>query len=118
MSGMNAATGRRLKGLAHIAQSIAKILTTRIGTRVARRPIGSELPDLVDAPHHDATRLRVYAATATALMRYEPRIKVTRVILGEADTTGTAPTIDIEAYTVDAGEFLSTSVALSARSTK
>lgn len=116
MSGMNAATGRRLAGLAHIMQSIAKILTTRIGTRLARRAFGSELPDLIDAPHNNATRLRVYAATATALMRHEPRVKVTRVTLGMADTAGTAPTIDIEAYTVDAGEFVSTSVSLSARS--
>jgi len=49
MKGMNASTGRASGGLQHLYQSIAKILTTPVGTRVKRREFGSELPELVDA---------------------------------------------------------------------
>ena len=72
MKGMNAKTGRATTGLDHLYQSIDKILTTPIGTRIARRDFGSELPELVDAPNNATTRVRLYAATATALMRWEP----------------------------------------------
>ncbi|WP_208531402.1 GPW/gp25 family protein, partial [Pseudomonas aeruginosa] len=67
---MNAHTGGAIDRLAHIRQSIVDILTTRIGTRVMRREYGSQLPELIDAPFNDTTRLQVYAATAMALMRW------------------------------------------------
>ncbi|MBG4169896.1 GPW/gp25 family protein, partial [Pseudomonas aeruginosa] len=60
---MNAHTGGAIDRLAHIRQAIADILTTRIGTRVMRREYGSQLPELIDAPFNDTTRLQVYAAT-------------------------------------------------------
>lgn len=41
---MNAHTGGAIDRLAHIRQSIADILTTRIGSRVMRREYGSQLP--------------------------------------------------------------------------
>lgn len=112
MNGMNAQTGRALSGLAHIYQSIAKILTTPLGSRVERRDFGSELPDLIDAPYNSATRVRLYAATVTALMRQEKRVKVTRVRL--ADTAGAphAPVLDIEGYAIETGDTISTSVQL------
>lgn len=81
MRGMQADTGRPLEGLAHLAQSIADILTTPIGSRVMRRDYGSNLPDLIDQPMNGVTRLRVFAATAGALQRWEPRIRLTRVAL-------------------------------------
>ncbi len=64
---------------AHLAQSIADILTTPRGTRVMRRDYGSDLLDLVDAPMNGETLIDVYAATADALDRWEPRLKLTRV---------------------------------------
>mgnify|MGYP006175739793 CR=1 FL=1 len=76
---MNRETGAALGLVEHIAQSITDILTTRIGTRVMRREYGSQLPDLIDWPHNAATRLQAYAATAMALMRWEPRIRVIEV---------------------------------------
>jgi phage baseplate assembly protein W len=81
MTGMNAATGRVIDGLAHIRQSIANILTTPIGSRVMRRDYGSEVPDLIDQPLNGATQLRIYAATAHAVMLWEPRISLTGVQL-------------------------------------
>jgi phage baseplate assembly protein W len=81
MSGMNARTGRAMSGIAHICQSLADILTTRIGTRVMRRDYGSEVPDLIDQPLNGATVLRIYAATTHAVLLWEPRISLTAIVL-------------------------------------
>lgn len=81
MMGMNAATGRNLAGLDHLRQSVADILTTPIGSRIRRRRYGSEVPELIDQPLHSATQLRIYAATAFALRRWEPRLQLTAVQL-------------------------------------
>lgn len=77
MKGMNAANGRALSGLDHIRQSLADIITTPIGSRVMRRHYGSEVPELIDQPLNGATTLRIYAATAHAVLLWEPRIALT-----------------------------------------
>ena len=81
MRGMSAITGAPIDGLAHLQQSIADILTTPVGSRVMRRDYGSQLPQLIDQPYNNATRIRLYAAIATALMRWEPRVRLTRVAI-------------------------------------
>jgi len=86
MKGMDAKTGRLIDGAAHLSQSISKCISTPLYTRIGRRLFGSELFDLIDAPANAATRLRLYAAVATALMTYEPRLRLTRVSL-ELDLT-------------------------------
>lgn len=88
MSGMHHATGKRLTDEAHIAQSIADILTTPVGSRVMRRDYGSRLPELVDMPMNAATRLLIAAASAGAIRRWEPRIRLSRVQLSSGDVTG------------------------------
>ncbi|WJD60882.1 GPW/gp25 family protein [Pseudomonas kurunegalensis] len=108
---MNSLTGGNLGESEHIAQSIADILTTRIGTRVMRREYGSLLPDLIDHPANDVTRLRAYAATAMALARWEPRILMHRVQLQSASLQGQA-VMDIECTVVDTNEPLKLSVPL------
>jgi len=85
MRGMEAATGKPLEGDAHLAQSVGRILSTPIGTRVGRRDFGSLLPELVDQPANAASRIRIFAATALALKRWEPRIRVTRVALEQPE---------------------------------
>lgn len=80
MSGMDATTGRRLDDVAHIRQSIKNILTTRIGSRVMRRDYGSLLPELIDHPTNPVNQLRLMAATVMAVTRWEPRVKLTRVL--------------------------------------
>ncbi len=70
-----------MSNLAHVRQSIQKILTTPLGSRVMRRDFGSRIPDLVDAPLNAANRLRVIAATAEAVIRWEPRIRVSRITI-------------------------------------
>lgn len=81
MRGMQSGTGKPLSGLEHLAQSIADILTTPIGSRVMLHEYGSALPELIDQPMNKLTRQRLFAATATALQRWEPRIRLTKVSL-------------------------------------
>ncbi len=76
MNGIDATSGKRLSGLAHLRQSITDILTTPIGARVMRRDYGSRLYELVDAPLNRATLLDIFAATAEALDTWEPRLEV------------------------------------------
>lgn len=81
MNGMNRTTGRALDSIDHLRQSIADILTTPIGSRVMRRDYGSRLPELIDQPDNGATRVRVISAVVDALMRWEPRLRVSSVAI-------------------------------------
>lgn len=81
MTGMNRKTGAALDGEAHIAQSIADILTTPLGTRPMRRDYGSRLFELVDSPLTPASRLLWIAATAGAIRRWEPRVSLEKLSL-------------------------------------
>ena len=108
---MNRETGTAISTVEHIGQSISDILTTRLGTRVMRREYGSLLPELVDQPFNDATRLRVYAASVMAIMRWEPRVSVTRVQLHGATLQGQV-VIDIEGRILDRNQALNMSLPL------
>ncbi len=79
MRGVHATTGKALEGIAHLRQSVRDILTTPLGSRVMRRDYGSRLFDLVDAPLNSQTLVDFYAATAEALIRWEPRLQVQQV---------------------------------------
>jgi phage baseplate assembly protein W len=74
MSGTNRETGAEISvPWEHCAQSIADILTTRIGERVMRRDYGSELLDLIDRPAENDLVLECTMAIGTALDKWEPR---------------------------------------------
>ncbi|WP_448680224.1 GPW/gp25 family protein [Pseudomonas nicosulfuronedens] len=109
---MNRVTGNSLSTIEHIRQSIADILMTRIGTRCMRREYGSQLPDLVDQPFNDATRLRVYAATVMALMRWEPRLRISRVQFTGVSLQGGVVLL-LEGTLVDSNEPQNISIPLS-----
>lgn len=87
-TGINASTGRALGGVDHLRQSIKDILTTRIGTRVMRRDYGSRLPELIDNPINEATKVELFAATAEALERWEPRFRLDRVFVESVNESG------------------------------
>jgi len=89
MNGMDRNTGAPLGGVDHLRQSIADILGTPLGSRVGRRDYGSDLPELFDQPMNDLGRLRVFAATALAIMRQERRARISRIALAPAATPGT-----------------------------
>ncbi|SDJ41616.1 GPW/gp25 family protein [Billgrantia gudaonensis] len=98
---MNATTGRRLERLEHIRQSGRDILTTPIGTRVMRREYGSLLPELIDRPLTDALLLQAYAAAVMAIIRWEPRIRVTAVRRSVSASQSGRATLEIDGQTVD-----------------
>lgn len=88
MIGINASTGKRLSGVDHLRQSIRDILTTRIGSRVMRREYGSNLPNLVDNPMNEVLKADLFAATAGALERWEPRVRLDAVYITGAGADG------------------------------
>lgn len=83
MRGVSATTGKALAGRDHLAQSIGDILSTPVGARICRRDYGSMLFELTDQPMNGLGRQRLFAATASALARWEPRLRLTRVSLGD-----------------------------------
>jgi hypothetical protein len=85
MRGINAHNGQPLSGIDHLRQSIRDILSTRKGTRIMKREYGSGLPTLVDNPMTPRLAMEVYAATAEALDRWEPRFRLTRVRITSAE---------------------------------
>lgn len=102
MNGTSAIDGRALSGDAHLIQSCGDILGTPIGSRVMREDYGSYLPELVDAPWGPLTRLRCYAATAQALQRWEPRIRLRKVGMAPIQDQPGAFLLDLEGDRVDA----------------
>lgn len=87
-TGINASTGKPITGAEHLKQSIRDILTTRIGTRIMRRNYGSRLPDLVDNPISEILKAEMFAESAEALSRWEPRFQLDRVYLESASAEG------------------------------
>ncbi len=104
MNGVNRQTGKRLSGSAHLRQSISDILTTPIGSRVLVRDYGSDLFSLIDNPKDELTRLRIISATAAALARWEPRIKVTRVSVTYSSEVDSSCILDIEGINNESNE--------------
>lgn len=79
MIGLDATTGQAIDGNAHLAQSVADILSTPLGSRVMRRDYGSMLFDLIDKPNNPVLHQLLRAATAVALARWEPRLRLRKV---------------------------------------
>ncbi|WP_229807655.1 GPW/gp25 family protein [Asticcacaulis endophyticus] len=97
---MDRKTGKRIEGLAHIAQSIGIILTTPLGSCPMRRTFGSLLYRLLDAPGNPKTRLLICAASAGAIAKWEPRVRITRIVLSDATAAGRL-TLTIDAKRID-----------------
>jgi len=81
MIGMDRHNGATLAGADHLEQSIADILGTPLGTRIARRKYGSLVPQLLDQPNNELARVRIFAAVALALLRQEGRARISHVVL-------------------------------------
>lgn len=81
-------TGRAISELDHVAQSIADIVSTPIGSRLMRRDYGSLLSELIDQPGNETTAVRIYAAIAGAVMKWEPRVRLSRVQLVTGERQG------------------------------
>lgn len=77
--GMNQAGTGTLADSDHLWQSVKDVLLTPLGSRVMRRTYGSLLPDLLDEPQNETTRLQLMSAAVIALTQWEPRIALNRV---------------------------------------
>ncbi|MNY88407.1 Lysozyme [compost metagenome] len=89
IKGMSRHTGKTIRDdgqlPTHLQQSLHDILSTLIGTRICRRHYGSLLPHLIDQPCNDITKLKIMNASATAIIRFEPRLKIKQVQVSSAD---------------------------------
>ncbi|WP_295548603.1 GPW/gp25 family protein [uncultured Pseudacidovorax sp.] len=110
MTGVSNLTGRRLTRRDHISQSIGDILTTPIGERLMRRNYGSFIPQLLDHPATPANRLRLIAATAQAIIKWEPRTRVRGVAV--SITAQGRCTLAITRRDLAAGEDVTATVTL------
>jgi uncharacterized protein len=86
--GLSNISGAPIDQDAHLGQSIRDILTTPIGSRVLRRGYGSRLLELLGRPLSASTIVDLIAATAEALAAWEPRIRLKRVQVLEANGQG------------------------------
>lgn len=112
MTGVSRTTGLDITDRQHLSQSVADILTTPIGSRVMRREYGSLVPDLIDQPLNGTTTVRLYSAVVSALMKWEPRLRISRVQLYINTSTQGAATLDISATVVDTNESTNLSIPL------
>lgn len=99
-AGMESSSGATVADMEHIRQSIGKILTTPVGTRVMRRAFGSMLPELLDHPMTERTAVQLYAATATALQLHEPRFRLTRARLDIDTRNKGSATLEISGFAI------------------
>lgn len=94
-TGANANTGAALSDWEHTQQSIRMILTTPIGSRLMRRTFGSDLPDLVDRKMTRRNVLAIYASSASAILKWEPRFRMRGGSISRATAKGQ---ISLEIY--------------------
>lgn len=97
-TGMHRHGGRLITEAEHIRQSVADILSTPLGTRVQREDYGSLIPELLDHPQTPALDLRLTAAAFMAIVRWETRIKPTRMRMA-AVLPGGQRTLELEGVT-------------------
>ena len=109
MIGVARDTGKRIEGASHLQQSIQDILSTPLGSRVMRRNYGSLIPHLIDQPVNAATKLRLFAATAHALAKWEPRLSLQKTSFEQSETGR----YQLKIIGIDEqGKFVSTGVSL------
>lgn len=96
MNGLSRRTGRTVSAQSeeYVCQSVADIVTTPIGSRCMLRDYGSYVPELVDQPLNAITRLKLYGATAMAIMRWSRRARLKRVQL-DVNTPAAGLTLDL-----------------------
>ncbi|HIH5646394.1 GPW/gp25 family protein [Serratia marcescens] len=84
--GMNNSGTGTLTDADHVWQSANDILLTPIGSRIMRRNYGSLVPDLLDSPQNDVTRLQLMSATVIALAAWEPRLALDTINISYSPT--------------------------------
>lgn len=98
MKGMNAKTGRAIYDIDHLNQSVGDVLLTPNVSRLMRREYGSQLFNLIDQAANPALHLRLYAAIAMALLRWEPRLQLSRIQISQQSNGQSI--VDIEGFQI------------------
>lgn len=75
-TGMNPDSTGLLTDTDQLWNSVRDVLTTPLGSRVMRRDYGSLIPDLLDEPQNEVTRLQCMSAAVIALTQWEPRVSL------------------------------------------
>lgn len=88
MAGMDAATGKVLDGVDHVVQSVEKIFTTSLGSRIMREWFGNPGIRLLGENLTERTILRWWAVTWACLEIFEPRFRVKTFQLIDANRLG------------------------------
>jgi hypothetical protein len=86
--GIDAETGQVMVDWSQTEQSVRKILTTWLTSRVMRREFGSLLLDHVDQKMTNRAVLSLYVAAATAIRRWEPRFRMKGGNVLKAEVSG------------------------------
>lgn len=79
MKGTAHNTSKRISGLAHIVQSLSRLLSTPIGSCVMLRDYGCYAFELIDSPANESNRLKLFAAITNAILLWEDRILPTKL---------------------------------------
>lgn len=75
--------GTLLSGYEHLRQSIEDILFTPLGSRIMLPDYGSKVFTFIDMPINRETLIDLYSEVIQALVKWEPRIRPTRVQVSE-----------------------------------
>lgn len=78
-TGVDARTGRILRGREHAEHCVRRILATRLDTRVMRLDLGADLAPLRGENLTAINVLRAYAAMVMAVHSQEPGVRIKRV---------------------------------------
>lgn len=78
-TGVDARTGRILRGRAHAEHCVRRILATRLDTRVMRLDLGADLAPLRGENLTAINVLRAYSAMVTAVHSQEPSVRFKQV---------------------------------------
>ncbi|WP_284258722.1 GPW/gp25 family protein [Klebsiella pneumoniae] len=109
--GMNRLTGESISDVDHISQSIGDILRTPVGSRVMRREYGSLLSEMIDQPQTPALELQIMAACYMAILKWEPRVKLTSITTTRQFDGQMV--VDVTGQITDTGESLSLTIPVS-----
>jgi len=88
-TGIDAETGKVLRGRVHLNQSIAKIVGTIPSERVMRLEFGAHLDREIGRNMHKARILSLYGRIIAAIHKWEPEVRIRRMQLVKISRTGT-----------------------------
>ncbi len=80
-TGIDARTGKILAGPDHLAQSLMKIWTTPLSSRVMRLAFGSDLRSLLAEDLTPAIAMLIYNEMVASAARFEPEYLITQLQL-------------------------------------